>query len=444
MGFQRRLEHHGIKIVGDYSSARTCSDLKQELKAWFSECKEGDVSLIMLADKDIDTYATIKRIGDFHFGQHTICATKKTLSSKNIDQTYSNLAAKLNMKMGGINYHVSPTKLGAVLGADRKTRTIILGADVTHPGAGSKLGMPSIVCLVGSVDASFMKYLGSMRLQAGGQEHIENCHMESMVEERVRAWKENNQNTFPTSLVFYRDGVSESQFERCLEEETIAIRKGYTKAGGTGDLSITYIVVGKRHNTRFYARRPEDTYTEEKREYRNGSMVKVGTFLNGNLRPGLLVDDVVTLPGYENFYLQSHCAIKGTARSAHYHILTDEMKLGKQNVAELSMLMCYAFGRATTGVSYAAPAYMADRLCEYGRAYLRPWMKDKTRAPLFNNLEKKDTDGNIIKPTKEEILNEKRRVAHEIVRDQDIWGPNYDDKPGKREARLNPWRQNLD
>jgi hypothetical protein len=82
---------------------------------------------------------------------------------------------------------------------------------------------------------------------------------------------------------------------------------------------------------------------------------------NGNLKSGLLVTKVVTNSLQMNFFLQSHRAIKGTARSAHYHVLLDDIKLGLKRSTELTMMLCYAFSRATTGVSYIAPAYIVSQ-----------------------------------------------------------------------------------
>jgi eukaryotic translation initiation factor 2C len=39
---------------------------------------------------------------------------------------------------------------------------------------------------------------------------------------------------------------------------------------------------------------------------------------NANCKPGTYVDRVVTSPYYDDFYLQSHSGIKGTARPTHY------------------------------------------------------------------------------------------------------------------------------
>jgi hypothetical protein len=96
---------------------------------------------------------------------------------------------------------------------------------------------------------------------------------------------------------------------------------------------------------------------------------------NGNVKPSLFVDQVITTPGSFNFYLQSHAAIKGTARSAHYHVLEDDFgwQDGTRKLAELTHVLCYCFGRATKGVTYVAPAYISDRLYDRSRVYLKNW-----------------------------------------------------------------------
>jgi eukaryotic translation initiation factor 2C len=229
-----------------------------------------------------------------------------------------------------------------------------------------------------------------------------------MIIERLEAWKSNNKK-LPETILWYRDGVSESQFTTISEHEIPEIEHAYSDLGGdVKKLKVTFIVVGKRHHTRFYAKNEEDTY-------------KNGDTFNGNLKPGLLVTDVVTAPDPTNFFLQSHCAIKGTARSAHYYILHNTTTISTSKLQELTMMLCYTFGRSTTGVSYAAPAYIADRLCERGRAYLRPWAEDKFAMPVFEYTKRKDGQGKERKATNEEILKDKRRMVDALLKSW-VWG----------------------
>ncbi|KAF2658674.1 stem cell self-renewal protein Piwi, partial [Lophiostoma macrostomum CBS 122681] len=329
-----------------------------------------DCTLVLLDEKDFDKYSTVKRIADLEYGQHSLCAEAGKIfkSGGKRLQHLSNLALKVNMKVGGDNHQLDPKQLESLL----EVPTMILGADVTHPGVGSKWGCPSIACVVGSVDQQFMNYPGSMRLQAGKQEYIED--MRSMVRERLEAWGKNSttDKKLPTSIIFYRDGVSESQFENCAEREITQIKEAYEELDGDPtELELTFIVVGKRHHTRFYPTEESQSYwVKEVKRNSKGKVISDDWIVDGNLKPGLLVENVVTSPKPYNFFLQSHCAIKGTARSAHYHVLRDGTGKAKEILPKLTLMLCCAFGRATKAVSYAAPAYIADRLCERGRVYL--------------------------------------------------------------------------
>ncbi|KAF2867583.1 Piwi domain-containing protein [Massariosphaeria phaeospora] len=413
-----------------------------ELKDWFDACEHNDCTLVLLRSKDYDTYSTIKRMADLDRGMHTLCAVGKKIDPNRDEQKrhqfLANLTLKVNIKIAGDNHYPDQTTLNKLLG-NRRNSTIIFGADVAHPGAGAKLGSPSIACVVGSVDEVFMKYPGSMRLQAGGQEQIEPEHLRSMLKERFQAWSAfENKNRLPTSVLFYRDGVSESQFKMCQEDEIPEIEAAYKELGGdTTKLTITFVVVGKRHHTRFYPTNTSQSYEERKKIGNASRMVT-----NGNLKPGLLVDSVVTNPEPSNFFLQSHCAIQGTARSAHYHILHDGMALGKTILPQLTLLLCCAFSRSTKVVSYVAPAYIADRLCERGRVYLRPWTINSSRGPTWPAP--KDTAG---KPfTKDRFDSWKKGKAQELANTPGIWGPNYNENPNHptKSVRLNPWHPNLD
>lgn len=84
-------------------------------------------------------------------------------------QVMSNLALKVNMKMGGENHWLNSDVWHEIFGSNsQKKSTIILGADVTHPPAGAKLGAPSIACVVGSVDFRFYE-LSRLHATTGGR-----------------------------------------------------------------------------------------------------------------------------------------------------------------------------------------------------------------------------------------------------------------------------------
>jgi eukaryotic translation initiation factor 2C len=106
-------------------------------------------------------------------------------------------------------------------------------------------------------------------------------------------------------------------------------------------------------------------------------------------------------------------------------------------------MLCYTFGRSTTGVSYAAPAYIADRLCERGRAYIREWAEDKFAVSVFNYKSYQDAQGRPRKPTNAEMAVEKTAMVRQLLTHKGFWGM-YDDTGPKDKQRLNPWHPDLD
>jgi eukaryotic translation initiation factor 2C len=121
--------------------------------------------LVLLSGIDNHIYPGIKRIGDVELGVHTVCmiTSKVFKDPKKQDQYLSNVALKLNTKLGGVN-HLLDQKSTSWLAA-KKTKTMLVGIDVTHPGRSSVLGTPSIAAMVASVDDDMVQFPASVKLQ---------------------------------------------------------------------------------------------------------------------------------------------------------------------------------------------------------------------------------------------------------------------------------------
>ena len=347
--------------------------------------------LFLLPSKDAQTYGQIKRVCDQYMGLHSVCVVTEKRKALPGLQFQSNLAMKYNLKLRGQNHQVMLTGTTSSF-KDIANDTVVFGADVSHAGSSMPF-TPSVATVVASEDKTFGQFPGSMRLQASTQEFI--AELEDMVYHRLVRWFE-VQKKFPKRILFYRDGVGEDQFDACKGEiaqikaaykrmkdnsKTLFNRIGLRQMPDNGPkpLELTFIVVGKRHNTRFFPTSLGDTYGDEPE-------------INGNLKPGLLVDRVVTRPegsGKPDFFLQSHAAIKGTARSAHYVVL-EQGKLAMDKIQNLTLAFCHNYQRATKAVSYCAPAYYADRLCDRGTHYLRGLLPPKGNPPSEVDVSLKD------------------------------------------------------
>ena len=106
------------------------NDLAKALKGSFDVLLNKDIRLVLiiLPDKDVDTYYAVKKAGDLLAGIHTICTVRDKEANVKSDVGFvANLMLKLNQKLGGINFKLQPmTGYSNLLGGN----TMIVGADV--------------------------------------------------------------------------------------------------------------------------------------------------------------------------------------------------------------------------------------------------------------------------------------------------------------------------
>ncbi len=139
----------------------------------------------------------------------TVCmqVEKALVDGNRQDQYFSNVALKVNTKLGGINHTLVPSHMAWL----NKSPTMIVGIDVTHPGPGARWGTPSITAVVASVDSRFVQYPASMRIQKPDTNRMSKemvDELDVMFRERLLLFKEKNR-IYPKRILVYRDGVSE-------------------------------------------------------------------------------------------------------------------------------------------------------------------------------------------------------------------------------------------
>ncbi|KAK3080982.1 hypothetical protein LTS18_011295 [Coniosporium uncinatum] len=388
--FQEEVSKYGPNVFAT-SAHPMDSDpwTADSLKAVLAQAKSEGINfaVLLLPEEETERYRVFKSVADQSVGMFSTCLVEAK-NRKSIRQvltestryetshsftTYmANVAMKVNLKLGGTNHEVRANVNASALKLGDKQTKMVLGADVIHPSAGSAQRTPSITAVVGSVDRTASKFLGSMRYQypstgKESKEIIEDLH--DMVVERLRDWfriVRGVKGTPPSDIIYYRDGISESEYTEVRRIEVNAIRSAFkTVFPKTTPAKVTAIICAKRHHVRFFPTRAEDLAKSER-----GS-IPTEDKDPGNLKPGLVVDTGVTSPYYHDFYLQSHHGLKGTAKPTHYFVLEDDRGWGAEALQDFTHKLCYSYQRATMGVSYATPAYYADHLAERGRCYLK-------------------------------------------------------------------------
>lgn len=294
--------------------------------------KRKNLQLIMVViPRNGQYYSCVKQAAELYVGCLTQCLRSNTVVKPG-KSTVINILQKVNTKLHGINHKLNDNA------ECMKVPYMVMGADVTHPSSEAKDNKPSIAAVTASFDEGAFKYHLCWRLQPAKVEIIED--LENITREHLMYFYKNTKKK-PDHIIFFRDGVSEGQFATVLNREVKAIQRACSCLSYSP--KITFLVVQKRHHTRFFPMDPKDASKDN----------------NLNVPVGTCVDTEIVHPTALDFYLVSHHSVKGVARPTKYRVLWDDAKMNWDELEELVYQFCHLFSRCTHSVSYPAPTYYA-------------------------------------------------------------------------------------
>ncbi|CAB3398886.1 unnamed protein product [Caenorhabditis bovis] len=297
-------------------------------------------------------YAIIKSLCDCEIGiynQGILYETYRTLDDDSQNGTINNLVRKMLAKVGAVQYvlehggnHKNWTRL-----TDPSSPTLVMGIDVCHPSAEDRqnnqsLDSLSVASIVSNIDVEISQFRDSSRVQNPGDEMV--VDMVHEMKMRILDFIKHS-NTLMAHIVIYRDGVAESMFEKIFAEEKEALDAAIRQLRPFHkDLNptITYIMATKRHHTRFFAIKEEDT---------------AGPV--GNVKPGTLVEDVITSSRYFDFFLTSQLGNLGTSKPVHYYVLYDDWKPSYAFWQTITHALSYNYASCPNTISLPAPLMYA-------------------------------------------------------------------------------------
>ena len=306
-----------------------------------------EVIIYILNQVGDDIYHAIKFFGNVKLGIVTQCTRFDRLMSnsdpRKMDMYIQNLVQKFNAKLGGVNQLVSLMRALTSPSA-RSDVFMFFGIDCTHVTCSKE--RPSIAAVIGSKDSTSSQYAGRVIQQFSPKgkialEIIKDLHV--YVGELIKEFSNRNTN-LPNKLVFYRAGVDDGAFQKVLDNELRAIKRACQDLYGHNPLpQICFVIVKKRHNTRFFTWDKQSNQTN-------------------NLQPGTVIDTDIVSPNGFDFYLNSHAAIQGTSRPMLYQVLYDEIGFTSDDIQQLTYYLCHTDVRCTKAVSVPAPVHYAT-LC---------------------------------------------------------------------------------
>jgi hypothetical protein len=341
------IEAQGCGLSLIYSGQLfVCNDSIDAIKIEMEKFSKLQVRIVLVVLNG-DVRSEVKIVAD------PMCLPTQCIRSKTIGrpskQIMLNLCLKINVKMGGVNHTVArvssaPSTIHPLSWIFDKP-TMVVGIDVSHPEKGS--GRPSMAAVVASMDRNLSQYATRLLTQAPGEMVL---GLTDAMVSLFTTFRGKNGNHMPKHVVVYRDGVSEGQFGHVLDEELRQIKEAIELMSYPEDfVKIAIVVCQKRHKTRI-------VYEEK------GSNGLLPTFINPC--PGLVVDsrggnDTIVSANYNEFYLNSHVAIQGTAKSCKYSLIYDQIGMRLSDLELLTYWSTYLYVRCNRSVSYATPAYYA-------------------------------------------------------------------------------------
>ena len=205
-------------------------------------------------------------------------------------------------------------------------------------------GGKSFGAFAASMDKDFGRYYSRAMFHEG---HEEICQfIGQMTMEALKAYQKAN-GKLPSRLIFYRDGVGEGQLEEVRENEIKAIKN----AIGKMDIKLTFLVVSKRINTRFFQK---------------GSDGKLN-----NPNSGTIADTVVTLPERYDFFLISQSVGQGTVNPTNYNVIIDESGWTPDRIQVLTYKLTHLYYNWPGTIRVPAPCMYAHKLADLLGAHLK-------------------------------------------------------------------------
>ncbi|GAA5927384.1 hypothetical protein JCM10213_003456 [Rhodosporidiobolus nylandii] len=303
-------------------------------------------------------------------------ALQTKLLTKSGVQVMINVLLKVNLKLHGYNSRLQEGTTGGFL---EKHNPLIMAADLSHTP-----DKPSIAAMVASVHAAAIVYEECIRVQglieppnepgkdapavgatAKRQEVI--LEMRSMAFYLLKRRVQASSKPPPASIVFYRDGCSESEFAAVIEREVRDLKLACEDLKNDPETlhslgpkaaalqawqpKITYLAVLKRHHIRAFAETPAGPQ---------------------NISPGTVFDAGVTDARSWDWYGAAHKGLLGTTRPSRYVVLRDENnpKLTSDDLETLTNSLTFIFQRCNRSVSVPAPVYYADLLAHRVRGWV--------------------------------------------------------------------------
>jgi aubergine-like protein len=277
------------------------------------------------------------------------------INEKRFMSIIEKVALQIQAKVGAQLWTVRPsTAFGRFL--------MVVGIDVFHDTVNKR---NSILGFCATIHPNLSKYYSTIAVHSTGQEI--GTVIGNLFTEAINVFSEKAKR-YPETVIFFRDGVSESQVEavRRMEVESVLNACQRVRVGSEAyNPDIIYTVVVKNTSTRLFA--PAGSTRGGGRGGRGGRGARGGAATApgevSNPPPGTLVVDQI-VPEKGDFFLISHYANQGMAAPSLYRTVytshPDNFPL--EELARLAYKLCHMYYNWSGAIKVPAPCMMAHKL----------------------------------------------------------------------------------
>uniref|UniRef100_A0A8C7AF15 Piwi like RNA-mediated silencing 3 n=1 Tax=Neovison vison TaxID=452646 RepID=A0A8C7AF15_NEOVI len=145
----------------------------------------------------------------------------------------------------------------------------------------------------------------------------------------------------PQAIIVYRDGVGDGQLQALLDYEVPQIESSLKSNTAWRWVKLTFIVVKKRINTRFFV--------ESEGRLRNPL-------------PGTVIDVEVTKRQWYDFFIVSQSVKDGTVTPTHYNVIHDTVRFTPDRIQHLTYRLCHMYYNLAGVIRVPAPCHYAHKL----------------------------------------------------------------------------------
>ncbi|PIC28456.1 hypothetical protein B9Z55_020363 [Caenorhabditis nigoni] len=407
--------YKNVQLTAGVSNFRACVN---DAKAMFERLpdKNNKILLFIVFSKSHwNFYGFVKQFCDVELGvasQHVTSHTaKKALNelSSGKKRIFYQIALKINGKLGGVNQELDWSENAEMTVEEKEKRKnmplrMYVGIDVTHPTNGSGIDY-SIAAIVASMNPGGTSYRNMIVTQeesrpgerpvAHGRERTD--ILEGKFVQLLKMFAENNDNRIPSQIVVYRDGVSDSEMLRVSHDELRSLKaevERFLKERGKNEQipEYTFIVLQKRHKTRFFRKieneRPKDEeaakrWDEELKASQNTGYV--------NPTSGTTVASTIVSKYKFDFFLSSHHGALGTSRPGYYTVMHDDQKMTEEEIKKMTYDLSFLSARCRKPISLPTPVHYAHLSCEKAKELYRCFKKNELgtlpRQPRRKDIE---------------------------------------------------------